>query len=69
MNANNIRDEIEDLHSLADECRAWSSAVKRYADENGKPAHSATEIARSGFDRIATKLDAIAKRLAQEVTA
>lgn len=52
-----MMDEIEDLWSLADECRAWMHQHEGYA----VPRVSET---RDEFKRLADKLDEIAKRLA-----
>ncbi|MET1112383.1 MAG: hypothetical protein ABWX67_12730 [Allosphingosinicella sp.] len=51
-----MRDEIEDLWSLADECREWSK-LSREQDNLGEMAE---------FNRLAKKLDEIAKRLAEK---
>jgi hypothetical protein len=54
-----MKDEIEDLRRLADECREWAATFQR-ARKNPGP-HPAGEA----FQRLAEKLDNIAKRLAE----
>jgi len=57
-----MRDEIEDLNALADECREWAKVhgVDQPASED---VHRAMV---NEFKRLANKLDEIAKRLAKE---
>ena len=52
-----MRDEIEELWSLADDCREWAKQQMAYE----VPTVTATRIE---FQRLADKLDEIAKRLA-----
>ncbi|MET0722503.1 MAG: hypothetical protein ABWY64_16960 [Tardiphaga sp.] len=49
-----MREEIEDLHALADECREWARTSDRES------------FLEQEFLRLAKQLDEIAKRLAEK---
>jgi hypothetical protein len=53
-----MRDEIEELWSLAEECREWARPVD---DADKTTAH--VRACKAQFWRLAKKLDAIAKTL------
>jgi hypothetical protein len=55
-----MRDAIEDLHALADECREWAKPGFR-PDEPFNPDPAAVQ---QEFKRLADKLDTIAKQIA-----
>jgi hypothetical protein len=55
-----MREEIEDLWSLAEECRVWERHL------HGHDAVMTREFVATEFKRLADKLDEIAKRLAEK---
>lgn len=56
-----MNDEIEELWTLADECSAWAKASRENYQKDEDPRERQCEIE---FNRLATKLDEIAKRIA-----
>jgi len=57
-----MKDEVEDLHALADECREWAK-VHGVDQPAAADVHSAMV---TEFKRLADQLDAIAKRLTEK---
>jgi len=55
-----VRDEIEDLHALADECREWG------CEPHDELTEEEVRAVAGEFKRLADKLDAIAKRLTEQ---
>lgn len=59
-----MTDEIEKLWSLADECREWCKAIGP-RPANSPPSPTTHDI-QAELARLAKRLDAIAKRLAEK---